>query len=167
MPYALPADVRGVLAPDPTVPGGTPAELADDPLTERIAAASAQIDAALNHRYTVPFPDGQVPRLVHDLTIAIGAWLAALTWRRSVDLTTGDPLTLRYQWATGLLTQLAKGDIDLPDIPGTTPPEPARNRGAAVVQPYDGEMFPLDDFGLTNQPGLRIRAYGDPGNRSW
>lgn len=165
MPYAVPADVRGVLAPDPTVPGGTPAELADDPLSERITTASAQVDAALAHRYTVPFPDGQVPRLVSDLTVAIAAYLAALTWRRSVDLTAGDPLTLRYQWAVGLLTALAKGDIDLPDVPGTD--DPGRNRGATVVQPYSGEMFPLDNFGLTNQPGMRIRAYRDPGNRIW
>lgn len=166
MPYAVPDDVRGVLAPDLTVPGGTPAELADDTLTERITAAAAQVDASLAARYNVPFPDTAIPRLVKDLTVAIAAYLASLTWRRSVDLTTGDPLVLRYQWATGLLTALSKGEIDLPDIPGTT--EPVKQRGATVVQPYDGEMFQLRNFGLAVAPeGLRIRTYRDPGDWGW
>ena len=77
-------------------------------------------------------------------------------------MTAGDPLTLRYQWATGLLSALAKGDADLPDVPGTD--EPVRNRGAVVVQPYDGEMFSLRNFGLAvAPPGFRVRTYQPPG----
>ena len=156
MPYAVPDDVRGVLAPDPQVSAGTPGELSDPVLAERIATAAAQVDAALSGRYRVPFVDGQVPALVRDITIAIASWLAALTYRKSVDIQPNDPLQLRYQWATGLLAQLGSGAADLP---GATPdgPPPAGHRGGVVIQPYGGEMFPLGSFGLTDRRG-RIAA---------
>lgn len=162
MPYATPDDVRGVLAPDPTLPNGTPGELSDATLDERIAAASAQVDSALTARYTVPFLD-PAPRLVKDITVAIAAWLAALTYRRSVDITATDPLTLRYQWALGLLGALAKGDADLPpsgNDPGDSPP-PA-NRSGVAINPYPYELFPLSQFGLTARPSGRVRTRTDP-----
>lgn len=160
MPYALPADVRGVLAPDPAFPAGTAGELSDESLARCIATAAAQVDVALTARYEVPFPD-PAPRLVADISVAIASWLASLTYRKSVDITANDPIQLRYQWATGLLAQLAKGELDLP---GTTPegPTPTPRRAAKVIQPYRGEMFPLDSFGLTDQPSGRIRPTVDP-----
>jgi hypothetical protein len=71
MPYATAEQVRAVLSPDPSRPEGTPGELADDLLDDRVAMASAQADAALISRYAVPFTDEAVPRLVSDVTIAI------------------------------------------------------------------------------------------------
>lgn len=162
MPYATADQVRAVLAPDPALPSGTPGELSDDALDERIAAASAQVDAALSARYTVPFAD-PAPGLVGHITVAIASWLAALTHRRSVDITATDPLMLRYQWATGLLGALAKGDADLPGTGGGD--EPAHHRGAVVVQPYAGELFPMDNLGLGVSPRGRVRGLVDPFGR--
>lgn len=139
MAYAVADDVRRVLTPDPQVATGTPAELTDAVLTERIAAASAQVDAALAGRYAVPFT-GEVPRLVHDIVVALASWLAALTYRRSVDISATDPLQLRYQWATDLLAQLARGALDLPT---------AQSVDFVITrQPYAGRLFGLDSFGL-------------------
>jgi phage gp36-like protein len=143
MPYATPEDVRAQLAPDPTQPAGTAGELSDATLEDRIASASAQVDAALNARYAVPFT--VVPRLVADITTAIASYLAELTYRKSVDVIPTDPLYLRYQWASVLLGQLSSGKADLP-IDGPTPAP--RERGSAPIQPYSGEMFPAESFGL-------------------
>lgn len=145
MAYATADDVRGVLQPTPDVEG-TPADLEDAQLTVSIQAASAQVDGALTRRYTVPFDD-PCPDLVHELVVAIAAWLAQLTWRRDVDVTDRDPIQLRYEWATGILTQLAAGAIDLP---GATPGSdgPPERRGVVAVQPGPGRMFGLRDFGL-------------------
>lgn len=155
MAYASAEALLALLAPDPTDPAGTPGELDPAVLDARIATAAAQVDAALAARYLVPFTD-PVPALVVDITLGIAGWLAALTYRRSVDITGTDPLQLRYQWATDQLAALAKGDADLPDAP-TGGDGPTRAGAATTIQPYDGELFALDTFGLTNRRG-RIDA---------
>lgn len=156
MPYAEPDQVRAVLVPDLSESGGSPAELSDAVLAERVAAASAQVDAALSARYLVPFT--VPPRLVVDITVAIASWLAALTYRRSVDVEERDPLQLRYQWATDLLKAIAAGAADLPVDPVTSP----ANHGAAVVNTVP-DLFGPDDFGLSYGPRGRYGtgAYGD------
>lgn len=155
MPYVTPGEIRAVLAPDPSQPSGTPGELSDSTLESRIATAEAQVNAALGARYTVPFVDPP-PRLVVDITGAIAAYLAALTYRKSVDITATDPLNLRFQWAVGLLAALNAGKADLPIAAGV----PTRATGAAVIQPYTGEMFPADSFGLGRDRRGRYRGGG-------
>lgn len=152
MPYATPAQVRAVLIPDSTDPAGSPAELVDAVLAERVAAASAQVDAALSARYTVPFGD-PCPRLVTDITVAIAGWLAALTYRRSVDVEGKDPVTLRYRWAADLLKALTAGTADLPEADAP----PAAVGGGSVVN-RQPTMFGLGSVGLTDRPSGRVRA---------
>lgn len=154
MAYATADDVRGVVQPTLDVTD-TPADLDDTKLEASIQAASAQVDGALARRYNVPFDP--CPDLVHELVVAIAAWLAQLTWRRDVDVTERDPIQLRYQWATGILGQLAAGDIDLPgETPGSDgPPE---RRGVVAVQPGAGRLFGLRDFGLRRTYGGRVES---------
>lgn len=157
MPYATAGQVRAVLVPDPAAPAGSPGELDDGALAERVAAASAQVDAALSARYLVPFTD-PCPRLIADITAAIAAWLAALTYRRSVDIEERDPLQLRYVWATDLLKAIAAGAADLPVDPNA----PATAPHGAAVRNTVPALFGLDDFGLSYGPTGRYGtgAYG-------
>lgn len=145
MAYATPAQVRDAVAPDPTDVSGTPGELPDPVLAGRVATASAQVDAALNDRYLVPF--AVPPQLIVDITIGIAGYLAALTYRKSVDLPVTDPIYLRYVWATGMLKDLRTGAANLPGNKVVTP----RHGGVVSINPYSGTLFVPDNFGL-NQP---------------
>lgn len=159
MSYATPDQVRGVLTLDPEAPLGTAAELGDPALTEHISAAAAEVDASLCARYQVPFDP--TPRLVGDITVAIAAYLATLTYRRTVDLTEKDPVYLRYQWAKELLAKLQSGELDLPEENGI---EPSSQRGQHVVNTVPS-MFGLRDFDLTYGRSGRVRT--DPPRYGW
>lgn len=145
MAYATADDVRAVLMPTDDVLA-TPGDLDDVKLDAAVQSASAQVNSKLALRYAVPFPD-PCPDLVHEIVVAVAAWLAQLTWRRDVDVTERDPQQLRYQWAVALLADLASGAADLP---GADPGQdgPAERRGVVAVQPGVGRVFGLRDFGL-------------------
>jgi hypothetical protein len=147
VPYATPTDVRAVLARDPEEPVGTAASLPDPELAVRIEAAAAQVDAALaGAGYTVPIT-GTVPVLVREITVAIAAWLADLTYRQNKEHEgPAAPVLQRYQWATGLLAQIAGRVVVVPGLPA--PDTAAAAEGAVVVsthQPYEGDLFTTDD----------------------
>lgn len=150
MPYTTPAAVREVLSRDGTTTG-TAASLTDQRLKEAIQSAEAQVNARLAGRYTVPFPDSDVPPLVVDITRDIAAYLADLTYRQGVDYESdSDPVLRRYQRATGLLTDLSHGRAELlpadPDDPDAA--VATEGGGAVALQPYRGELFGLGTFGL-------------------
>lgn len=143
--YVQVEEVRAVLARDPGQVPNTAASLDDAAITSHIDSAQAQVDGRISGRYTVPFPDADVPKLVADITRDIAAYLCDLTFRQGTDYETDrDPVVLRYQQALQLLGQIATGSIDLP-IPGGGGESggllSARNR-------YRGDLFGLSDFGL-------------------
>ncbi len=155
MPYASPQAVRAVLARDPAKAAGTAASLSDTELTDRIGTASAQVDAHLGGAgYPVPWPEDTVPALLREITVAIAAYLADLTYRQSKDHSSVlDPVIQRYQWATGLLGQISRGQLTLPGAvsSGQTP----GLHGAdvvAVYRAYDGSLFGPEDVGLGAGP---------------
>lgn len=152
MPYCAPDDVRAVLTRDVSQPIGTAASLDDPELTEAISGAQQEVDAKLAVRYTVPFPDSNVPDLVVKLTRDIAAYLADLTYRQGKDYESDrDPVLLRYTRAQALLKDLSTGQAD---IEGPTPPTTS---GALYGhQPFEGSMFGLDSFNL-GYGGDRIR----------
>jgi len=136
--YALPAGLRVALARDPQHPEGTAAELSDAALQQSIDAAQGQVDARLDGRYSVPFEP--VPPLITAITLAIAAYLADLGYRQSVDSSTTDPVSKRYQWAVDLLSRLVNGSAN---IPGVHP-----SVGMYAVPRYEGQLFDLEAFGL-------------------
>jgi len=144
--YATPDQVRGVLTRDLTQPAGTAAELDDFALAEHIRSASDTVDVYLAQRYGAPFTNP--PGLVVDLTIAIAAFLATLSYRQSVEIGPAEPVALRNTWASNLLTALSKGVADLPGVrvPGDNG---APTAGVATVRNANaGRLFSLDDFSL-------------------
>lgn len=162
MAYCDPIDVRGVLARDVTDPEGTGADAFDEALlVYQITAAQAEVDARLAGRYQVPFPDGNVPPLVHSLTVDVAAYLATLTYRQNKLVEPTAPAYLRYQRALDILQRLSEGVMDLPEVPdpddgGTTP---GTVSAISVRNPYEGRMFGLRDFGLGIERARRRRGW--------
>ena len=152
--YVTADEVRVVLARDAARPEGTAAELGDDELSVHIESAQAQVDGRISGRYTVPFPDGSVPRLVVDIVRDIAAYLADLTYRQGLDYESDrDPVVLRYQQAMALLGQIAAGQIDLP-----VPPEPGGGGLLTARNRYPAPMFGLREFGLgVDDDGWHVR----------
>lgn len=143
--YCTVADVRGVLAPDADDPSGTAAVLSDDQITAVIDDAQTEVDARLGVRYEVPFAD-PVPQPVKQITRDVAAYLATLTYRKTLDLSDQDPVVLRYTRAMNLLTAISKGQADL-EVP-TGDPEPETVGGMHGVNRYEGRMFTPGQFGL-------------------
>lgn len=142
--YITPAGLRTLLSRDSADATGTAGELSDTLLQDAIDTASALIDARLANRYQVPFP-APTPALVVQLTKAIAAFHADSLHRQSIDISEGDPVRLRHQWALDTLASVANGTLDLPDTLSTS----ATPDGSTAVNAYTGVMFLPDDFGLT------------------
>lgn len=144
MAYCTVDDVRVILrgnAEDPNE--GTAASLADETITVHIASASAEIDANLYHRFTLPF--NPVPDLVNNICRDIAAYLSDLTFRENVEYKSPqEPILLRYQRAEALLKSVRVGDIYLPDATGLE--EPGQQVNITVANPYDSALFSSDDF---------------------
>lgn len=143
--YVQPDDVRGVLARDDASAGHTAASLGDAEMAAVITSAQTEVDSKLAARYTVPFPDGQVPRLVAEVVRDIAAYLADLRFRQGKDYESErDPVLLRHKRAQELLAEIVAGRVDLPVPPGSqTTSGVMRPRN-----PYRGRLFTMGDFGL-------------------
>lgn len=153
MAYVTPNDVREVLTPDGSaVPGkNTAAALSDAELAKAIADAQAQVDSALASSptfYPVPFPDGQVPTLVQQVTRDIAAYLATLTWHRG-QIPADHTVRRRYERVvgaderSGVLGQLASGVLLIPGFAAT----PAREGSVINFVPDEWTWHPDIGFG--------------------
>jgi phage gp36-like protein len=148
MAYATVANVRDRLVRDNGDTEGNAASLPDPKIQAAIDDAQAEIDSWLSGRYDPPFADGEVPALVHTLTIDIAAYLSDLTYRQAADFSSElDPVYLRYQRALKQLEKLADGTISLPDAPEVTP-DPVPNEEGFAVNKYSGDLFTPADFDM-------------------
>jgi phage gp36-like protein len=141
MPYTDVDDLRLALNPGGVQDASTASDLSDDELADAILEAQAEVDARLSGRYTVPFPDGDVPAAVKIVTRDLAAYEATLRHRRFQPLADDHPVALRHARADKLLTALSKGESSVV----------ADDGGGAAVEiqnPYDGELFTLSDFDL-------------------
>jgi phage gp36-like protein len=148
--YTTPNGVRLILAPEGNPDPSTAAGLSDVELQEAIDEGASEINARLGSRYSVPFA-GAVPTLIEKLNRDIAAYLANLVYRRGDPLDVDDPVRLRYNRARDLLNQLAKGEVSLLGEAGIVEGEGAE---AFVVNPYDGNLFVLDDFSLGTREAI-------------
>lgn len=137
--YATVADVREALAPEGDTTAATAASLSDSQLTDALVEATSEIDAKVRG---APFAPASVPAVVQAICRDVAAYLATLTQRRNVDLPPTHPIALRYARAESMLTAAAAGKLDL-----TLDVEAAAGE-VSVVNPYDGDLFTLDDAGL-------------------
>lgn len=161
--YVTPEQVRDALAPDGVDPdNATAASDSDSALVDRIVEAADQVDAELGRRYTVPFT-GTVPSLVVSLTRDIAAYLATLTFRRGDPVPSGDPVALRYDRALKLLADLSSGKAELPTDSGGE----AETGQVEVVNPYEGDLFGVDDFAVGPDPGAVVGAGYFPSGSLW
>lgn len=139
------------LAPDGDATNiGTAASLDDLTLQTSCDEASAEIDARLGGRYAVPFTldpiSGTLPPLVFSVAVSISAYLATLLIRQGQPVDTTDPVFLRYTRAEMLLAQIQSGaaviiqPVDQGQEPSTS--------DVTVANPYVGELFPMESFGL-------------------
>jgi phage gp36-like protein len=118
----------------------TPAELGVDQIRLAIADAEAQINLALKRRYVVPFPDGQVPTLIHQLSIAISSYLALLIFRGSNPVGDDDPMARYYDRARRMLDAIQTGRAD---VEGATEVISLDDAVPAVYNEFPEPLFPL------------------------
>jgi hypothetical protein len=132
-------DVRGMLTGTGQVSGtGTAADLSDTAIGREIELARLYVAGRL----------GSVPDhpLVDQVVGAVAAYHCTLTYREGVDLTEADPVALRYTWARGVLTEATSGALNF--APAAGEPAPAGPADSGVINPYTGDLFTADDFGI-------------------
>jgi phage gp36-like protein len=145
--YTSTDSVRRVLSPDGVSDDSTAASLSDDEIEQAISEAAAEVDAKLAARYTVPFTN--VPAIVTTITRDVSAYLAMLVFRGGDPIDPNDPVQLRYNRAQANLIQIQTGKTELPvDSSGPL----AEGVEAAVINPYDGDLFTPGDFSLGPAP---------------
>ena len=149
MAYVTANEVRSIVARDEGEHENTAASLTDEQIEEAIDSATNEVEARLAGQYIVPFSQPpQSPPLIVEIVRDIAAFLADLTFRQDVDYTSGnEPMLLRYQRALDLLQRLETGAITLPGA--DTPDLPSAGSGVGrPINPYEGDMFTMPDFGI-------------------
>lgn len=139
--------------------GGTAAALDDAAITDAIREADGTIQTYLRVGTVYAVPTEQVVQngTAYEVALApvrywsrnIGAYLATLTWRRGKDLSSDDPVRLRYTDTMTILTAIRDGKGQAP-LPPPTPPN--ATSGGFTQNPYEGSLFTSEDFGLHAEP---------------
>jgi phage gp36-like protein len=145
--YSTPASVRAVLTPDGSSADPSSAASLDD-ATLQVACnkAQAEVDAMVGSNYQLPFDvggPGTAPPLIYDISDSIAAYLATLLFRGDQPLESTDTVALGYRRALNMLMLIQAGKMDLQVLgsePSSTQP--------TVVNPYNGQLFGLGDFGI-------------------
>lgn len=118
----------------------TPADLDVDQIRYAIADADAQINLALKRRYAVPFGVGEVPALVHGLSVNIASYISLLIFRGSNPVASDDPLFILYDRSRRMLDAIQTGRVD---IEGAVELTSLDDAVPAVYNEYQEPLFPL------------------------
>lgn len=161
--------LREILDRDVSDTRDTAGSLSDEQLDAAIAEAEAEVDGRLGTVYTVPFT-APIPVMIKQITLAIAAYSADLTFREVRDYSSDlNPILLRYQRAQKLLLALASGAMDLP--PGTPGPDSSTGPGSVVVvyeappalfYESDFDIRPANGAGGCNHSGFCSCYWGSP-----
>lgn len=161
--YSTPALVRKALVPssDGTVPSPlshTAADLSDTILNDAIAEADSQIDGYLAGVYVTPVADGTVPgsppHPIDYWSRNIAAYNATLTYRGSQDFGDNDPIARRYKDTETALKAVSNNKLSLP-LPRNVGGAGANTTAGAPFNPYVGDLWTPDDFGVHETPDHR------------
>lgn len=171
-------DVRAALSSGAVSSGTqTAADLPDWQIQDSIDEAQAFVDAFLNGRYIIPISELTIPNPYFDpdvdppmdpdvtfeiaaaplraWTRDVAAYLATLVFRKGKDLGVDDPIRLRYAMVNTLLLSVRDGYTILPfdtnDID--------QNGRVEIFNLYDGTLFGLEDFNLTQDGSSTQRAW--------
>lgn len=157
--YSSVFDVRNALTPGASSSDATTASsLSEAQIVDAINEADSRIDGYLPADYTVPMqeiqqstedplppPQEVAHNLIRFWSRDIAAYLATLTFKRNKDVSSDDPVRLRYNMAMSDLEKVARGILVLP--PDATPGDEVGN--VFIANQYEGRMFGLEDFDLT------------------
>lgn len=159
MAYSTPALVRKAITPTsdgsepdplPAVPR-TAADLSDAQLSDAIAEADSTIDGYIGNFYTVPVAAaGDPPAVPSPLPYwsrTIAAYLAVNAVRGELDMDDANPVLRRYKDVLAALEAVSAGTMKL-QIPDNTSDNAGSGAGAPF-NPYVGDLFTPEDFGVT------------------
>lgn len=170
--YCTAADVRAALTPGGTVAADddqTAASLEDWQLNDAIDEAEALVNAYTRDYTITPVevldaePDDPnntppftvAPTPIRRWTRDIAAYLAALTYRRNLDLGVDDPIRLRFALVMSLLNDVRNNVTTLP-LP---PAEGTVTDGVEIFNLYEGTLFGPEDFNLTTATSSTQRIW--------
>ena len=163
--YVTARDVRVVLPRDLSRPGSTSPELFDDSEINRaILDAQSEVEAKTGFTYDSV---EDVPELLKGAIIDIATYILAIRYdalnisgnlpaegltsqtaqsaMQTPSHASSHPIVARWERAQALLQAIYNGHAVLPATPlGTI----SRRTRACVVNPYEGDLFTLDDFNL-------------------
>lgn len=174
MAYSTAAMVRQALVPSedgsqPATPSHTAADLSDTEIEDAIGQADATIDGYLSKFYLTPASQGgsisPTPHPIDYWSRDIAAYNATLTYRQSQDMGDSDPVVRRFENAMRQLRELGNGHIKL-DLDADTGPGSAVAVGAAYG-PYQGTLFPVEDFDVNGPLRPGFGGWDGPFWRSW
>ena len=148
MSYSTLASVRTALTSGGVMDGTSAASLPDADIQDKIDEADALIDGYLTARYSLPIA-GEIPPIVRMISRDLAALYATITYLGSIPLQPTHPVQIKGTSAMATLDKIRTGDIMLP-LPGAGSEQ--RNDNPAVENLYDGSMFTLSQFSLTQDP---------------
>lgn len=165
MQYVTTRDVRVVLPRDLSRPGSTLPELFDDTeITRAIIDAQSEVEAKTGYTYDSV---DDVPEVLKGIIIDIATYILSIRYD-ALDTTgslppegssgqtaqsamqqpshaSSHPVVARWERAQALLQAIYNGHAVLPETPvGTV----NRRTHGAVFNTYEGNMFPMSDFGI-------------------
>lgn len=133
----------------------TAAELEDDRLQAHLNQAATVVAGRLN-RYTIALDgDGKPVDLIQTIVVGIAGYTATLEYFGSQPLEPTDPVNLRYQYALGLLKQLADGVLVVAGVDAATPGEAGGEPEVYDPTPYlyIAEGWVADEERVATFPG--------------
>lgn len=138
MIYCSVTDVRNALAQGESSDTNTAADMSDTIIEDAIAEAGAVIDSYVGGPYG---SNDYVPGVIQYWCRDVGAYLATLTWRKSKDLTSQDPVVLRYLMTLQLL-QDVRDDLLVIASPGNGLGPDGGDAGPPDIDPTVVNSFP-------------------------
>jgi phage gp36-like protein len=160
--YCTLVDVRTALNGTGATSGSnTAADLPDPAITDAIAEASAEVDAYIGGPYAV---SEAVPAVIKFWTRNIAAYMATLTWRKSMAILPTDPVAIRYTntIAMLILAQSATSELDFPMPADVLETADIENHWATTVFDSLGNPVPLFDIRQ-----FRIFGHGRRDDVAW
>lgn len=190
MAYSSPAMVRLAVNPDgsdgtsqPSPVSRTAADMTDAQLLDFIGEADAMIDSYLGRFYTVPVAPvlagdvlgdgaavGTIPHPIDHWSRNLGAYYATLSFRRSQDFSSDDPIARRYTATMQALDAVTAGRVRL-QLPDNSSSASGVGAGTAINPTYAGDLFDANDFNLvpinSDWPVFPDFGFFGGGGRRW